>query len=216
MHAISEWLTSVVGLAPAWAVYLVVFGVVYSETAVLIAGLVLPSEATLIAAGVASAIGHPNLYVLIVVACVAALLGDLTGYWVGRTSGPRVRHSWAGRKFGDEYWDGARRRARERSYLTVPIGRWIGYIRTLVPITSGMAAVPVRRYALLTFLGGATWVTTVLVLSHLLGARAGATIMGVLVIVLVGGFVLVVLARWLTGRRRDRAADGQLPSAPDS
>lgn len=207
MHEISDWLTSVVDLAPAWAVYLVVFAVVYSETAILICGLILPSEATLIAAGVAAAIGQPNIYVLIAVACIAALGGDMTGYYLGHRTGPRIQQSWAGRKFGEGNWEQAEERVRHNSYVTVPLGRWIGYVRTLVPIAAGLSDVPARRYAIATFIGGSSWATCVLLLAYVLGAAAGVQLMGVLVIALVCGAVLVVLIRWLRHRVKMRRAE---------
>lgn len=204
MHEITEWLTNVVDMAPAWAVYLVVVGVLYSETAVLICGLIMPSEAVLIAAGVAAAVGQPNIYVLILCAVAAALCGDLTGYALGRHSGPRIMDSWAGRKFGEQQWERAQQRVRYNSYVTVPIGRWIGYVRTLVPIAAGMSRVPVSRYALATFLGGSTWASTVLLLAYLLGAAAGVRLMGMMVICLVSAAVLMVLIRWLFHRVKVR------------
>ncbi|GAA3949063.1 DedA family protein [Gordonia caeni] len=216
MHEISDWLTSVVDLAPAWAVYLVVFGVVYSETAILVCGLILPSEATLIAAGVAAAIGQPNIYVLIAVACTAALCGDMTGFYLGHRTGPRIQQSWAGRKFGDDNWEHAEERVRHNSYLTVPVGRWIGYVRTLVPIAAGLSDVPARRYAIATVIGGSTWATCVLLLAYLLGATAGVQLMGVLVIGLVVGGVLVVLVRWLRHRVKMRREAAVLTASDET
>ncbi|MFC0316084.1 DedA family protein [Gordonia phosphorivorans] len=199
-------MTSVVDMAPPWAVYLVVLCVVYLETSVLILGLILPSEAVLIAAGVAAAIGQPNIYIVIACACLAALCGDMTGYALGHFSGPRIQHSWAGRKFGDAQWERAEERVRNNSYVTVPVGRWIGYVRTLVPIAAGMSEVPAHRYALATFLGGTTWATTVLLLSYLLGATAGVQLMGVMVIGLIGTAAVLVLVRWLVHRIKLRRA----------
>ncbi|MFZ2510175.1 MAG: DedA family protein [Gordonia sp. (in: high G+C Gram-positive bacteria)] len=213
MEKISEWLTTVVGSAPAWAVYTAVFVVLFSETAVLVCGLIMPSEAVLIAAGVAAAIGQPNIFVLIVLAIVGALCGDLTGFLLGRRSGPRVENSWAGRKFGPEYWDGAARRVRRNLFVTVPVGRWLGYVRTVVPITAGMSGVNMRKYALATFIGGATWATSVLVLAYVLGATAGARLIGVLVIGLVVAGCLLVVTRAIRHQLDRRRHDTSEPPA---
>ncbi|GAC57759.1 hypothetical protein GOHSU_24_00480 [Gordonia hirsuta DSM 44140 = NBRC 16056] len=215
MHALSELLTEVINLAPAWAVYLVVALVLFSETAILICGMIVPSEATLIAAGVAAAIGKPNIVVLIAIAVGAALAGDLIGYWVGTRSGPRIQESWAGRKFGEDHWRHAETRVRENVFVTVPIGRWLGYVRTLVPITAGMSAVSLRRYAVATFFGGATWATSVLLLAYLLGATAGARLIGIMVVALVAAGVLIVVVRWVCHRivmRRRGPAPNALPA----
>ena len=41
MHAFADWLIGVIESVPSWAVYLIAAGIVYLETALLIAGLVL-------------------------------------------------------------------------------------------------------------------------------------------------------------------------------
>ncbi|AVL99145.1 DedA family protein [Gordonia iterans] len=210
MTEISHWLTGVIDLAPPWAVYLTVIIVVYLEVAVLVCGLILPSEATLIAAGVAAAIGQPNIVVLAVCASLAALSGDLTGYYLGERTGPRIMQSWAGRKFGEDHWLKAEDRVRENVWVAVPIGRWIGYVRTLVPVAAGLSRVELRTYALATFVGGTTWSASVLVLAYVLGATAGVELIGILVIVLVavgvGTVVLRALGRWRLHRQEEKAS----------
>lgn len=214
VNEISQWLTRTVDLAPAWAVYLVVCTVVYSETAILICGLIMPSEAVLIAAGVAAAIGQPNIAVLIVCACIAALCGDLTGYALGKRTGPRMMDSWAGRKFGEAHWLRAQNRVRQNLFVTVPIGRWIGYVRTVVPVAAGMSGVPVARYALATLLGGSTWATTVLLLAYLLGAAAGVHLIALLVIVLIVVGLLYVVIRWIVHRIMLRRVGREIQIVP--
>ncbi|GAA1483104.1 hypothetical protein GCM10009624_35440 [Gordonia sinesedis] len=100
MSALADWLVSVIGSVPSWAVYLVACGLVYAETATLVVGLVIPSEAALVAAGVAAAIGPTDVGPLVVAACVAAVAGDTTGYWLGRSSGHRVMTSRLGTRIG--------------------------------------------------------------------------------------------------------------------
>ena len=55
MHVLTDLLTSWIDAAPSWTVYLIAVGAVYLETSVVLVGLVLPSEAILIAAGVVAA-----------------------------------------------------------------------------------------------------------------------------------------------------------------
>lgn len=98
MNDLTARLTELIDAAPAWAVYLIACGVVYLETAVAVIGLVAPSEAALIAAGVVAAVGKPSIAVLVVGCAVAAFCGDATGYWVGRLAGPRFSRSSFGRR----------------------------------------------------------------------------------------------------------------------
>src|SRR4029450_5570269 len=68
------------------------FGIVCLESA----GLWLPGETALIAAGVYAAKGHLPIVGVIAVAAVAAIIGDNIGYWLGRELGRPViyRYAW--------------------------------------------------------------------------------------------------------------------------
>jgi len=57
-----------------------VFGIVCLESA----GLWLPGETALIAAGVYASKGHLSITAVIAVATAAAIIGDNIGYWIGR------------------------------------------------------------------------------------------------------------------------------------
>src|SRR5256884_1086666 len=60
------------------------------------AGLWLPGETALIAAGVYASKGHLSIAGVIGVAAAAAIIGDNIGYWLGREAGSRLvyRHGW--------------------------------------------------------------------------------------------------------------------------
>ncbi|MFT4087554.1 MAG: DedA family protein, partial [Gordonia sp. (in: high G+C Gram-positive bacteria)] len=153
MEKLSDWLTHAVQVAPPWLVYVVVLVVLFLETSTLICGLIVPSEAVLVSAGVAAAVGPSNVYALIAIGAAAAFTGDMTGYTFGRLSGPRITRSWAGRKFGEENWARAEQRVSRNTFVTVPMGRWIGYVRTLVPFAAGITHLDPARYAAATAIG---------------------------------------------------------------
>ncbi len=70
--------------------YLIIFAVLFAETG-LFAGFFLPGDSLLLVAGVLSAKGTGDYTLnlgLVIVACVAgAFLGNLVGFWFGRTVG---------------------------------------------------------------------------------------------------------------------------------
>ena len=87
----------------------------------------------------------------------AAFAGDLTGYWIGRASGPRIMSSKAGRRFG-ERWVNAQKRVDESGMIAVATGRWLGFVRTVMPPAAGI--VPDARRQLLVIadvVGVVTW-----------------------------------------------------------
>src|SRR2546429_8153692 len=67
------------------------FGIVCLESA----GLWLPGETALIAAGVYAAEGHLSIAGVIAIAAAAAIIGDNIGYWLGRAGGRRLHLRYA-------------------------------------------------------------------------------------------------------------------------
>ncbi len=200
MTALADWLIELIRSVPVWAVYLIACAVVYSETAVLIAGLIMPSEAVLLAAGVAAAVGPANVGLLIVAVCVCAVAGDITGYWFGRVGGHRLKDSALGQKFGEHRWEQVQQRLDSSGMIVVSTGRWVGYVRTLVPRVAGMSRMRFVRFGVADVIGVVSWATTVLLAGYFAGAVLGATILLYAVI----GMVAVVLAYSLVKAYRSR------------
>src|SRR3569832_293976 len=72
-----------------WWSYALLAGIVFSETGLLV-GFFLPGDSLLFTVGVVAGAGALDIVWVNVVLSAAALLGDSTGYWLGRTTGPRV------------------------------------------------------------------------------------------------------------------------------
>lgn len=200
VDALADWLIEVIRSVPVWAVYLIAGGVVFGETAILILGLVMPSEALLLAAGVAAGIGPANVGWLIALACVCAIAGDVAGYWFGRLAGPRLMRSALGRRFGEQRWERAQQRLNHSGMLVVGTGRWIGYVRTIVPRVAGMSRMKFVRFGVADAIGAASWVTAVLLAGYFAGAVLGATILLYAIVGIVAITALFYLVKWAIGK----------------
>lgn len=200
MTGLADRLIDLIGSVPVWAVYLIAGGVVYLETGLLIAGLIVPSEAILLASGVAAAVGEANVVLLVVLVCACAVAGDMTGYRLGRVGGDRLRTSALGRRFGDHRWEQAQRRIHDSGMIVVGTGRWIGYVRTIVPRVAGMTRMRFARFWVADLVGAVTWATTVLLVGYFAGAVLGATILLYAVFGLLGLAVLLVVGKWVISR----------------
>ena len=127
------------------------------ETSVLI-GLVVPGDTVVIVA--ATAVASPLEGVLLGIAVVlGALLGESIGFWLGRFLGPKIQHSWLGRRIGEENWARSERYLLRRGGPAIFISRFLPVLHSLVPLTVGMSGFPYRRFLAWTVPACVIWAT---------------------------------------------------------
>jgi membrane protein DedA with SNARE-associated domain len=183
---------------PAQLGYSALFGVIFAESA----GLPVPGETALLAAGVMAGAGHMSLAAVIAVAAVASILGDNLGYVIGLRGG-RALLQRPGRF---ERW---RLRALERAerffarhgQAAVLFARWVPVARYLTPLTAGAARMPWRRFVIYNAAGAIGWCSTLALLAAFVGPAGAATISLVGLLVTGAGAAAEAL-RALAARRR--------------
>lgn len=190
---------------PAVYVYCLVGLLVFGESAMLL-GLVLPGETVLLAGAALAGAGHATLIGVMGVGLVAAIAGDCLGYAFGRTLGPRIRTSAMGRRVGEARWRRAEQLTKSRGVVAIVGGRWVGVLRSLVPLVSGMNSMPLRTYLICNVVGGVVWVAGVSTFGYFAGTTLGASAMLTVSGGLLGAAAVYALGNWVLRVRR-RAAD---------
>lgn len=203
----SSVVDTVLGGLSGWTAYLIVGAIVFGEAAAF-AGIVLPGETALLVGGALTATGRVSLPVLLAVAVAAAVLGDTTGYEIGRHFGPALRRSRLGRMVGESRWDRAEEFVGRRGGFAVAAGRWVGIARALVPALAGITRMPYGRFLVWNVLGGSTWAVAVICGGYLAGASWGrlAGVLGRTGSVAAAAVVAVAVVAALLRRRRRRSA----------
>jgi membrane protein DedA with SNARE-associated domain len=142
------------------------FGIVCGESA----GLWLPGETALIAAGVYAAKGHLSITAVIVVAAAGAIIGDNIGYWLGREGGRRLiyRFPWFARQ-ADRVLPRAERFFEKHGPKAVFFARFFGGIRVTGAWMAGITQMSWWKFLLWNALGGIVWATGVGLLSYYAG-----------------------------------------------
>src|SRR3970040_646371 len=69
--------------------HLILFLIVFCETGLVITPF-LPGDSLLFAAGPSAAIGAVDLWLIVVLFTIAAIIGDTVNYWIGAYVGPRA------------------------------------------------------------------------------------------------------------------------------
>jgi membrane protein DedA with SNARE-associated domain len=117
---------------------------------------VVPSETSVILAGVLSATGDLLLFAVILCAAAGAILGDNSAYWVGRKAGPWiVARFFSGDRRKRIEW--AEKQVQERGGYLILVGRFIPGGRTAVTVACGLLEMPWRRFITWDVPAGLLW-----------------------------------------------------------
>jgi membrane protein DedA with SNARE-associated domain len=177
------------------------FGIVCLESA----GLWLPGETALIAAGVYASKGHLSIAGVIVVAAVAAIIGDNIGYWLGREGGRRliVRYALL-RRFADRVLPPAERFFERHGGKAVFLARFFGGVRVTGAWMAGLTRMSWWRFLFWNAAGGIVWAAAVGLIAFYAGKAAADAIAryGVYAAIAAGILVVVAIAVLHVYRRR--------------
>jgi membrane-associated protein len=151
-----------------WIGYAGLFGIVFAETGLLV-GFFLPGDSLLFTVGVVAGAGQLNLFAINGVLIVAAILGDATGYYLGRQAGPRVFNRPDSRFFKREYLVRTQEFYNKHGGKTIIYARFVPIIRTFAPFVAGVAGMSYARFAAFNVFGGIGWVISMTTAGYFLG-----------------------------------------------
>ena len=168
----------------------------------------LPSSMMMLAAGAFAASGDLSLTSAATAALAGAILGDQTGYALGRV-GYRQAEGWLRRSARRAaVLDRARGEVRRHGVLTVFLSRWLfSVLGPYVNLMAGGAGLGWRGFTAAAAAGEAVWVSVYLGLGWAAGGQlaAVASLMGNASGLVASAAVTIGLG-WMLWRRRHRAA----------
>jgi membrane-associated protein len=147
--------------------------IIFAECGLLI-GFFLPGDTLLFSAGLVLAINDPSiklpaLPVLLVTLPIAAILGNLVGYWIGFKAGPAVFDRPKSRLFKPEYVTRSRAFFDRYGAATIVLARFVPIVRTVATVMAGVGKMRYSLYVLYSIIGAVIWTDGVLLLGYWLG-----------------------------------------------
>lgn len=126
---------------------------------------IVPSETSVILAGVLASTGDLILVLVIGVAAAGAILGDNTSYWIGRTLGHRiVERFFKGERRKRIDW--AEEQVTERGGYLIVVGRFIPGGRTVITLACGLLEMRWRRFISFDVAAGVIWASYAALLGY--------------------------------------------------
>ena len=155
---VQGWLTGLADSLGAWT-YALVGGLAFLETGAFV-GLIAPGETAVVLGGVVAAEGGVDLPVIILVAWVAAALGDLASFALGQrlgrrflvSRGPRLGITASRLESVEAFFD-------RHGPKAILVGRFIGIVRAVAPFLAGASGMRLREFLPWSLLGTFLWAT---------------------------------------------------------
>ncbi|GAA1434106.1 VTT domain-containing protein [Microlunatus lacustris] len=173
---------------------------------------ILPGDSLLFTVGVFVAIGaidHSMVFVCTVLV-IAAVLGNVVGYGLGRLIGPplfRERTGLMGQIFKPSYVEKTRVFLDRYGSRALILARFVPIVRTFVTLVAGVSRMNFKHFIVYTAVGGVLWAVGVTTLGYYLGnvSFIKNNIDAVLVLIVLVS-VLPMVVEFLLARRRHRTA----------
>jgi membrane-associated protein len=167
-------------------VYALLFVIVFLETGVVVTPF-LPGDSLLFATGALAATGAIDIVTVLVLLTAAAVIGDNTNYFIGRSVGPRVFTEHR-RFLRHEYLTRTQAFYEKHGGKAVILARFAPIVRTFAPFVAGVGRMRYARFLGFDIGGAVLWVWSFGLLGYFFGTRPvvkenfGLVIIGVIVV----------------------------------
>lgn len=183
MDSILELLRQLIN--PDWimahgGLFLVAF-IIFAETGLFV-GFFLPGDSLLFITGMIIAgaktnpipfESHPlNLVFWIILLTIAAILGNMVGYWFGKKSGPLLferKETWL---FKRKHLESAHAFYEKKGGIAIIVARFLPVVRTFAPIVAGVVHMDHKKFVWFNIVGAVLWISSLTTLGFALGENA--------------------------------------------
>ena len=151
-------------------VYFGLFFIVFAETGLAV-GFFLPGDSLLVVAGLMARTLPDKLNVILILLAFFAgsVIGDNTGYWTGRWMGKRLFSREDSFIFKPSRVQKAHSFFEKYGVKTVVLARFVPIVRTFAPLVVGASEMPYSRFLPFSILGGAIWISSMVLAGYFLG-----------------------------------------------
>lgn len=149
--------------------YAILFLIIFAETGFVVTPF-LPGDSLLFAMGTLIAGGNTglNIWAMLILLIVAAILGNSLNYKLGSLLGVKVFKE-KNKILKLEYYNQSHMFFEKHGGKAIIFSRFLPIFRTIAPFVAGVAKMPFGRFTLFNIIGGVAWIASLLMAGYLLG-----------------------------------------------
>jgi membrane-associated protein len=204
---------AIINDAGNWALVVVAL-IVFTETGLLI-GFMLPGDTLLIVTGVLTFAGviQQPIWLVSLIIVAASILGNQTGYQIGKVGGPAVFKRSERGLLSHESVARTEHFFHKWGPLSLTIGQYVPIVRTLLPVAAGIGKMKRSTFTLFNSLGAIAWAGVVPLagwgIAHIDGvAPIVIKYIDVVLLGVVGVSLASIGVHWWRERRRAQREQG--------
>lgn len=177
-------------------IYLLVFGIVFSETGILPC-FFLPGDSLLFSLGLFAQQKVIGLSEILLVVFIAGFLGNILGYATGKFLRDKRASSNLLKRVPESHIEKTETFFRKYGIWAILISKFIPVVRTIAPFLAGVSKMHYKKFFILSLVGSAVWAVVVILSGYLFGSYLKNFNLGILTLsLMIGASVVVPLIAW--------------------
>lgn len=186
--------------------YFGIFAIIFAESG-LVLGFFLPGDSLLFTAGLLASKGILNIYLVVPILFLAAILGVNAGYSIGKHYGTRLFSKKDSLIFNIKHIERSRLFYERHGGKTIILARFTPIVRGIAPLLAGVAQMQFKPFMLYNLLGAALWVFTITLMGYFFGnaiPNIEQYIIPLILILMCLSFVPPLVRIWRDGQTRGK------------
>ena len=147
--------------------YIILFLIIFAETGLVVTPF-LPGDSLLFAAGALAALGSFNIFLVLAILGLAAILGDTANYWIGHFFGKAMVDS-PHIPINQDHIDKTQAFYHKHGGKTIILARFVPIVRTFAPFVAGVGKMDYLQFISYNIIGGIVWVCSFTILGFFFG-----------------------------------------------
>ena len=183
--------------------YAILFLIVFAETGLVVVPF-LPGDALLLGAGIVWAQTDHNPLILFLLLALAAFLGNIVNYYIGRSFGDVIIKRGI---INPKYLDQTHAYFEKYGAFAIIVARFAPFVRTFAPFIAGMSKMSYTRFSAYNLIGAVLWTSIFIFAGYMFGETEfvknnfGAIEIGVILVTTLP--VLFTIVRGFLSRNED-------------
>lgn len=183
--------------------YFTIIAMIFAESGFLL-GFIFPGDSLLLIAGILASQGLLNIWILLPMLFLAAVLGDNLGYYTGEKFGAKLMKKDKFLFLKKEHLDKAKKFFDEKGHIAITLCRFVPAVRTFVPIVAGASEMDRKVFFKYNLLGGFLWSVVITLVGFFFGKIMPVEVIDKYLTLIIIGIVLLSLIPIVIEKLKER------------